>query len=283
MSQGSEDVAMNINNLASVDQPCPYYCRVGMAANDTTHLPVIVIEKAQSSNAQRPHKATRTTNAVQLPDPASSWRMRSRPAFPRPGDVYRGRRAAAADVRPLGLLPNRRGLDAWRELTMLLSSLPPSAAKPPAPAPAASKQLADDRREEQNKPTITATVAHRRRAVNTSERNALGNRSSGFRVAQGQQGVMAPSQQQEEGQCEDTEYLDMLAKCNIHKYLSHQDKAPPRLLVPVGAGTGQDTAPQQSSRTKRLTPSAKLQRFDHLSPVVLAVLYPPQVLFRVNL
>ena len=164
-------------------------------------------------------------------------------------------------MRPLGLLPDRRGLDAWKELTMLLSRMPASntTRKAPAPPPTAEKPTTEQGSlDEDNAQLNIEAIVSRRPRQKALPGGGLpssfaSNSKSGYRFSQRKRvdfdgGEGARHQ-------DDREYLETLAHARSHmqRYYAQQQQQPGS-YQPRPSPRPADVAglpPQQSASLKR--------------------------------
>ena len=225
-----------------------------MTTEGSPRLPVIVVERPAGRSDQRPSRE---------PDTHAVPRLSSLlgPASPRPGDVFRNKRGT---MRPLGLLPDRRELDAWKELTMLLSKMPSDNMTKKSPAPAPPPTAEKPTTEQGNldeQPTIEATVSRRPRQRVLPEgglpSSFASNSKSAYRFSQRKRVEFDGGEGNR--QLDDREYLETLAHAQSHmqRYYGQQGTYQPRPPRP-GEVAGPPLPLQQSTVLKRT--SAKQRR-----------------------
>lgn len=231
-----------------------------MATEGSPSLPVIVVDKPGVHSEQKAVgevDTDRTTSAA----PHVHWGpVTNHVSSPRPGDVFRSRRG----VRPLGLLPDRRRLDTWKQLKMLLSK-PTSSVSSQAPPPTAEKVRAEESNlgaEIETKPTIAATVSCSLNRMTIPQGNlSSGVTRSGYRVSRDTEHEFDCRERHHE----DREYLETLAHARSHmeKYYGqpngpqyvHQPSRVPEIRTRISG-----LSPSQVAVLRRLQPSAKLRR-----------------------
>ena len=231
-----------------------------MTTDGAPGLPVIVVERPAGRSDQRTSRELDTPTVPRLINPLLG------PPDPQPGDVFRNKRGT---MRPLGLLPDRRGLDAWKELTMLLSRMPSNTTKKaPAPPPTAEKPTSEQGSldEDNRQLNIEATVSRRPRQKGGLPSSFASISKSGYRFSQRKR-VDFDGGEGNRHQ-DDREYLETLAHARSHmqRYYaqqqqpgSYQPRPSPRPAEVAGSLPSQQSTALKRTSARQRRQASRLQ------------------------